>query len=584
MRRPTAVTLALAFAALLLVLQLALLSRLSQPLWSPDGAEKLALRRELSALKLQLQDELESRGRELSALKLQLQAELESRAGADRLQFPYVNGRERTAWLRQFPIFANATSLEVHRDDRVKLSRRDSQSAGGDYVLPPRLYKTLSPLPTRGLRVLVLTDEGHRKTLMDQWFYEYVDTLAEHPWIQEVTVFGPASPGWTSAAKPPPRDVANEVLRHFPASSIPFDVVMTHNFLPKPEISSGIAEVFATFEHELQCFEGLDRCGPSKPLKDSHILHFAYANTGIYLGNYTDSWQFQGGTKSANGPIIPEEHGKALVHTPVGIDADLFSECVVEGRRPLDVLLIGKTQQDLYPLRTRLAAYFRHGAAEGDELRNGTQYRVEIRGHPGYEVLFSSVLKEFASRRNGSGDIRDQVREFVLEMSKTKIILVTPSVRNFALRKYFEAAAAGALVVGPVPAERQREIASWLVPIPHDASWEVIRDTLRYWLTHDEERVARARLGQWYVFSRLTWQHICHKTVGTWIEYYYEFLRGLHVSADFSLPRPWCLPYKRHGSAATCGYFDPVDNPWQVNFDGIPGGSRASDRNYVWGD
>jgi hypothetical protein len=448
------------------------------------------------------------------------------------------------------------------------------------HLLPRELFRTLPSLESlglpRGLRVLTLVDKNHRRMLMDQWWFELVDTLDRHPWVESVAMWGPADIGWTKGLmRPTPEQCAGEVKRWF-NGSLPFDVILNHLFFIPPELGHGLAHVHATFEHELRCIDGIDRCKRDPAMAHNHVVHFSYANQGIYLTNYSDSLQYLIDKDALpTGPMNPEDGARASVHTAIGVDQRLFTECEVEGERPIDVLMVGKVNQHLYPFRTRMSRLLAPGAKEGDELR-ADNFTIFSRSHPGYTAYVDPKLRSYL--RNNTMD--HQVADYVRDLSSAKIVIVSASVRNFALRKYVEASAAGALVVGVVPAERAREHQSWMVPLRTDDTWEQIRDTLRYWLTHEEERLARARLGQWYTFSRYTWQHVAHNAIDSWMGYHYEGLRGSHIDVDYSLPRPWCLPSSKSKSAENCGYLAPELNDWQkLNF---PGESSKRNLAYVW--
>ena len=76
-------------------------------------------------------------------------------------------------------------------------------------------------------------------------------------------------------------------------------------------------------------------------------------------------------------------------------------------------------------------------------------------------------------------------------------MIVTPSVHRYTLAKYFEAAAAGALVVGPRPASpaMRRSLDEFVVYVELGGGGEGggagVLATFRWWLDHGAERQAR---------------------------------------------------------------------------------------------
>jgi hypothetical protein len=60
-----------------------------------------------------------------------------------------------------------------------------------------------------------------------------------------------------------------------------------------------------------------------------------------------------------------------------------------------------------------------------------------------------------------------QYHEYARAMARAKIVLVSGSVNNYALRKYTEAALAGALLIGDIPCERSAEFREYVVEVLH---------------------------------------------------------------------------------------------------------------------
>jgi len=99
-------------------------------------------------------------------------------------------------------------------------------------------------------------------------------------------------------------------------------------------------------------------------------------------------------------------------------------------------------QNKWYPERQNITTLFSRGM-----LPKGTQ----IRNHPGY--WFKEEHKQKQS-------VEQQTNEYADQLGRAKIVLVTSSAKQYALRKYAEVALSGALLFGNIPGERQDEFRS----------------------------------------------------------------------------------------------------------------------------
>ena len=96
----------------------------------------------------------------------------------------------------------------------------------------------------------------------------------------------------------------------------------------------------------------------------------------------------------------------------------------------------------------------------------------------------------------GHAALDRQYLEYAHAISRAKIVLVSGSVNNYALRKYTEAAMAGALLIGDIPCERAEEFREYVVEISRSDTDQKIAAVVEWWRTHDAERVARAEHGR----------------------------------------------------------------------------------------
>ena len=93
---------------------------------------------------------------------------------------------------------------------------------------------------------------------------------------------------------------------------------------------------------------------------------------------------------------------------------------------------------------------------------------IRVRVHPTYAMPNESFAIQ-------------QTIDYAADLKRAKIVLVGRSSRNFALRKYPEAAMAGALVLGDIPDERMSEFRSWLVEADYEESDEQLLAKARFW-------------------------------------------------------------------------------------------------------
>jgi hypothetical protein len=126
----------------------------------------------------------------------------------------------------------------------------------------------------------------------------------------------------------------------------------------------------------------------------------------------------------------------------------------------------------------------------------------------------------------------EQIKKYSAELGRAKIALVTSSRWGYAVQKYGEAAAAGCLIVGNIPLERQDEFSEFVVSISNSDTDEHIVSTLDYWLSNDEARIERARKGQQYFLNNWTGRH--------WVEDVIRRIRGVQAGQrGIVFPTQW---------------------------------------------
>jgi len=193
------------------------------------------------------------------------------------------------------------------------------------------------------------------------------------------------------------------------------------------------------------------------------------------------------------------------------------------GQRDIDVLLVGSENYINYPLRNRIFKLHEKGLIKGAMRyipavlrRNLNQTGPQL---PTWETSQTREQNEA------------QVRTYAAMLARSKIVIVTVSINNYALKKYFEAAMSGALLIGDVPCESSEEFRSYMIEISRSDSDAFILQTIEWWRTHDTEREGRAKLGQQLVHSKyrttLFLDRMLHKA-----EEFLNGSRGIHYSHD----------------------------------------------------
>eukprot|EP01116_Phalansterium_solitarium_P011547 TRINITY_DN27274_c0_g1_i1.p1 TRINITY_DN27274_c0_g1~~TRINITY_DN27274_c0_g1_i1.p1 ORF type:complete len:420 (+),score=120.69 TRINITY_DN27274_c0_g1_i1:122-1381(+) len=368
--------------------------------------------------------------------------------------------------------------------------KNPQQTLPRDYILED----SSSPPPRKKLRVLFLREKGYIDMNMDRWFFQIIDAARRNPGIEVVDVWGNGFPGWV-ANKPIWQNINDTYGR--------VDVVHVHELHPPPELRGVVSSVNSVFFHELHCPQGLGKCVEADVFMPLDMLFFAYANSGVYLTPWTK--------------------GKLYIHLPHGAEKSLFYHPVTQ-HRPINVSLAGKVSA-LYPLRSKLHKHIENGEIPGT-----------IRKHPGYYKF------EFEENKYGNQSVDDQLLDYANQLKTSKIVLMCSSLRRYALRKYVEAAMAGALVIADLPAERQEEFKEFVVEINRNMDATTIRDIINHWLADDKARMARAAVGQRIVMERYTYDHFVERLLDGWHTFMEGKLRGLLFPNEFTITKPWCLP------------------------------------------
>lgn len=344
-------------------------------------------------------------------------------------------------------------------------------------------------VPTaRKTKVLFLMSKDTFEATMDRWFEQIVAAARTVEDIEVVDLWGSSWPGWDKNLK-----VWENIQNRFGF----VDVVHVHEWHDPPEIRGKVSSVSSGFYHELHCREVVGKCIEPDVFKPLDTIFFSYANLAIYNTAYTAT--------------------KLYMHQPHGAPVDVFYH-PVDSPRDIDVLLIGKVS-GLYPLRSKLYDWIEKG-----------QLQATIRKHPGY---FKPEFKDIEAYHNQS--LSSQFVDYVAQIKRAKIVLLCSSSRKFALRKYIEAAMAGSLIIGDIPAERSAEFRDYVVEINVDDSLEKVREVIDKWLKDEPARLKRASIGQKINMENYNYKRFVENLHEGWNRFRAGD-RGMYLKHPFTIP------------------------------------------------
>lgn len=333
------------------------------------------------------------------------------------------------------------------------------------------------------VNVLILVNDilYYTRTMVRE-FVSLRDAFGRNPNYHHVVLWGPGFDGWemTDLQVPLDRKIQEKFLdRDY------FDLIVlfpgnqfnTSYYHREPGKSKKTALV-------MYLFEGRDYM--SLTTIDHYWLDIAFypSSTELYYDTLTKwpSWQ-------------------EMVVSQLTQVADLRCSGDVNSFKPTDILYTGKAEpKEFYPIRERFLSLIQRG------LLN-----AKVRSHPGY---FLQVTDEDIIQRKVDLDIQDaQFQDYIHDLQTAKIALCGGSLNRVQTTRIFEAALAGALVVGDIPADEESILRKFMVDVSPDESDERIVDTIHWWLDHEERRRAKALVGQKIVLEKYTWDAAVEKTM-----------------------------------------------------------------------
>ena len=229
-------------------------------------------------------------------------------------------------------------------------------------------------------------------------------------------------------------------------------------------------------------------------------------------------------------PLFPDDDKRVYVHVPMSANKAAYFENP-GSLRNTTVLLIGALNNNVYPLRSKLAQAINRGTIKGNLL-----------DHWGHRASVKKLNRQDWHYK--------QREEYSKALRGAKITIITSSVYDYQLQKYAEALLSGTLMMGSVPQDNARLWKQCVIPLSlHDTSERMNRE-INYWLTHDEERIAHVKRCQAAGLKYSMWGN-------TIVQLAYESFHR-HVRQDYGVVFPYSFDY-RLPRAATCNWKESAD-------------------------
>ncbi|KAA1100243.1 hypothetical protein PGT21_032338 [Puccinia graminis f. sp. tritici] len=371
-----------------------------------------------------------------------------------------------------------------------------------------KLSPTAGPIRSK-LKILHLVDKDTAEVLMDRWLLHSHDAFLARPdLVSSAILWGPDFEGWKNTLS-----LTQNIAQKF-GSADHFDAVLVYfNNDQVKFLHIDSKPWFAQVKELSQQGNGvviIDRPHEMRDLRKAEFYNLA--NVTLVLAPYAYEL-FEYRSQFATQAL--------LVHQPHFIDKKIFYH-PVGNTRPEDIIIAGDLGA-FYPFRARLADMIRKKTLPG-----------WIRGHPGYEDIKS------ADQRNKklTAEIQEQqLVDFGNDFGRAKICLVTDSRWAYSVQKYVEAAAAGCLIAGNIPLDRQAMFEKVIVPLSNKDSDDKIITTLNWWLKHDQERISKAQAAQDWILNSFSMDRYA-EDVWKMIWFVKEGQRGMILPYEFDfLPK-----------------------------------------------
>lgn len=353
--------------------------------------------------------------------------------------------------------------------------------------------------PGRPFRVLWVSEFEVYTTSMSRWYFHTFESFKQLPGV-EAYLWGPGFQGWDDTL------TTSQNINKRWGDPLYFDFLMNHTFKRndgRDWLGIGTpATPVAVWHHECTYNERL-------PTKDISIVLPCSHEANIVFHAYAGNMAYYSAQSSVGDRLL--WHLPHAVHLPL-----MSSQSNPLSDRKTDVLLVGRIWS-VYPLRQRFQKLIEDGKMPGKAVH----YQ-----HPGY------WFPDGPDSRTPEA-VEKQGAEYLRQLENAKIVLMCTSKRRYAVRKYMEAAAAGALIIADIPEEREDEFRKFVVEVNLTDSDDVLIETVRWWLDHPKERIERATLGQKIVLSKYR-SDMASKSIVTAMKRYIGGQRGMAFPYPFA--------------------------------------------------
>jgi len=170
---------------------------------------------------------------------------------------------------------------------------------------------------------------------------------------------------------------------------------------------------------------------------------------------------------------------------PMSVPGEIFNSTCTE-HRPLDVFFLGVAYH-YYPIRILMI----------QALKDDKSISFK------HAELFTGSEENMSACRKDLSIWDDHQRWYASKLRSAKIMPFCGSIFNYPVQKYYEAMACGCLVVAPIPKDADRlgfVDGETMVAVDHVN----FMDKIKYYLAHDEERLAITKAAHKLAHSRYT--------------------------------------------------------------------------------
>eukprot|EP00727_Mastigamoeba_balamuthi_P009627 m51a1_g5287 hypothetical protein (514) ;mRNA; f:197554-199515 len=400
-------------------------------------------------------------------------------------------------------------------------------AVGAVDVLPDVLEHVHVTEGSRPFRVLFVTDAESYASSPQRWFFHVYEAVRAMPGV-EAHLWGPGFAGFDAS-----QSVSSNAARRWGPGHFDF---FFNNSAPAPARPSRRPSASSPRPYALGPGPGappvavwpqdcalLDRLPANA---SGRVLSCGLEGAALVFMPYANHMAYYASEASGQARDRLLWHLPHAVHLPALALAPGGREPPPLERRRTDVLVVGALAS-LHPLRARLLRMLDSGRMAG----RVAALALPAAWRPG-NASSGGGLEAAAARAEEA-----TTRGLYAQLLDAKVVLVSSGRRRAAAREYVEAAAAGALVVGDIPGEREDEFRRYVVELKEADADQALLGTIRHWLAGQtaEARAARAAEGRRVALGGYTTAHTAREVVRA-MQAYLTGRRGLHFPHAYGIP------------------------------------------------